>query len=191
MYKLTVLVPLANDAEKNLQAMEYTDIGPNMKWRVDEAVVWQEHVKIRAALWCFGAGTDEAFSRGITLGSLAKHYLYHRHSLDMVLANEGHHNYYGTLEEMKWAVNEIEKNSQPADTRFVFFGPNWQLWRARFIWLLFFRQKWGKATFVVTHDEAQFELWHECKAWARILLVRAGRKSRDQIPYPPITQTWD
>ncbi|MFM2424376.1 MAG: hypothetical protein RLZZ70_767 [Candidatus Parcubacteria bacterium] len=188
MPRLTVLVPLANDAEKDLSAMVCTDIGSNMKQRIDDAVVWHERSrKSKPSVWCFGAGTDEAFRRGPTLSTLAKKYLHTTHFFDNVIVNESRHNFYGTFEEIKWIVKSMEANSLPADTQFVFFAPNWHLWRVRFIWFLFYQWKWGKANFVATNDGATFELWHECKAWVKVLLVWMRLvKSRDQISYPPV-----
>ena len=186
---MQILVPLANDAVKDDDRMVYVGVGPNTGKRLDAALMWaKEHLPMQRPVWALGAGTDVAYHGGQTLGALAEAVLRYCDPRLDALTNRSDRNFYGTYEEVKWVVRAgaATRGFAPELVQFVFFGPSWHLWRMRFIWLLFFAKKWGRAKFVVTADGARFALRHEVKAWARIVLIRLGVvKSRDMTPYPP------
>ncbi len=192
MSTLRVLIPLANDAKKDESRKVYSTVGSVTVLRVTEAWMWQqEHLPTASHVWAFGAGTAEAYRRGQTLAALSEAQLRTLDDRAAVVANHYDKNFYGTLEEIKWCINAVSETCVPGTVEFVFFGPSWHLLRVRFIWLLFFQSTWGSARFVATSDPASFELGHEVRAWGRIALCRLGvLKSRDQVPYPPVRDTY-
>jgi hypothetical protein len=189
--KTWVLMPLANDADKNQVVKKYTGIGPNAKQRIQEAVKWaQEKIPTAAQVWVFGAGTDCDWRRGQTLGVWSESYLRTLLQTNLsVLANHVDKNFYGTHEEMKWGVRAVQKQHPRGTVAFVFFGPWWHLLRVRVIWYLFFKREWGQARFVKTNDGAKPSLIHECKGYLKIFGHRffpRWVKTRDQTPYPAV-----
>lgn len=169
--KAWALMPLANDAVKNETSKQYTDIGPNSKQRIAEAIRWaEEKIPTAEHVWVFGAGTHQDYRRGLTLGQRAE--LYIRTLLPnavKVISNCFEKNFYGTHEEMKWGVKTVQKMYPPGTVAFVFFGPWWHLLRARLIWQLFFKREWGRARFVKTSDGAVLSWRHEFLGYLKIL----------------------
>lgn len=191
MTKTWILIPLANDADKNLSLKKYLGVGPNSRKRIQEALKWaQEKIPTAQQEWVFGAGTHIDWRLGQTLGVWSEAYL--RSLLQTTvtaLTNHSDKNYYGTHEEMKWGVKAVQKRHPPGAVVFVFFGPWWHLLRARFIWLLFFKQEWGKARFVKTSDSAVLSWRHEFLGYIKIIghrIVPGLVKTRDQTPYPAV-----
>ncbi len=195
MTKTWILMPLANDADKNQLLKKYLGVGPNSKKRIQEAVKWaEEKIPTAEHLWVFGAGTHFDWRRGQTLGVWAEAYL--RSLLKTTftaLSNHSEKNYYGTHEEMKWGVKAVQKRHHPGTVIFVFFGPWWHLLRARLIWTLFFKPVWGKARFVITYDGAKPSWAHEIKGYGKVVghkFVPSLIKTRDQTPYPSIVERY-
>ncbi len=189
MTKTWILMPLANDADKNQSLKKYTGLGPNSKQRIEEAVRWaEEKIPIAEKVWIFGAGTHPEWHLGQTLGVWAETYL--RMLLKnplSVISNHFDKNFYGTYEEMKWGVKALLKRHHPGTVVFVFFGPSWHLLRARLIWRLFFKREWGSARFVKTNDGALPSWPHEIAGYLKVVAHKIAPnlvKTRDQTPYP-------
>lgn len=184
-------MPLANDADKFQSLKKYTGVGPNSKQRIEEAVRWtKEKLPTAEHLWVFGAGTHTDYRRGQTLGVWAEAFL--RTLLPnpiTALSNHSDKNFYGTHEEIKWGVKAVQKRHHTGTVVFVFFGPWWHLLRARVIWALFFKRKWGQARFVKTSDGAVPSWPHEFLGYLKIVghrLFPHWIKTRDQTPYPAV-----
>lgn len=145
-------------------------------------------------MWTFGAGTHLNWRHGPALGVLAERYLRKLSPSSVtVFSNQADQNYFGTHEEMKWGVMTVQKQFPSGTVTFVFFGPWWHLLRARVIWQLFFKSKWGQAKFVATTDGAVPNLRHEFLGYLKILghwLFPRWIKTRDQTPYPVVVERY-
>jgi hypothetical protein len=188
--KTKILCVIANDAAPGDERRPgYTGVGANFKVRLDDALDWvAEKLPHASTVWAFGAGTDERHAGGPCLAVMCYHHLKSviTHN-PRRWVNSFDNNYYGTLEEIQWIVNQAENDFLEDTAEFVFFTQRRHMWRVKLIWWLFHQHKWGRATFVVTDQVEELPLVHELggmwKAWR---VYRGKQKPRYETPYPSI-----
>ena len=169
-----VLCVIANDATVDASSTKYTDVGPNFKLRMDEAVVWaHEHLPTQNIIWAFGAGTDDAHASGPTLGSLGEAYL--RQSVpDAVTAtNRSFKKFYGTLEEIYYMVKRVRQSRRGHDRMvFVFFTQKRHMPRVMRIVNKY--HPYIKAKFHITGQVSEIPWKDVIKSFVKLRLIERG-----------------
>lgn len=132
----TFLCVLANDAVE--EGGGYTDIGPNTKRRMNDAIVHSWNVAGSPVTWMFGAGTADNYRDGPTLGYLQEQYLRIHVPLAVCVSNHNDPIFWGTLEEIDWVVDMAQTLLYPDDDLiFMFFTQSGHADRVNLIMSMF------------------------------------------------------
>lgn len=170
-----ILCVIANDAAPGDESRpKYTDVGPNFKRRMDEAIAWaQEHLPTQKIIWAFGAGTDDAHALGPTLASLGEAYLRQCIPDAVTVTNRSFKKYYGTLEEIYYIVTKVHQTGRGKDRKvFVFFTQKRHMPRVKRI--VEKRHPQVKAKFHVTGQVSEIAWKDVLKSFVKLRMIERG-----------------
>ena len=173
--KTYVLCVIANDAAPGdeLRAI-YTDVGPNFKQRINDAIAWaQEHLPAQDIVWAFGAGTDDAHSSGPTLGSLGEAYLCQHLPDAVTVTNHSFKKFYGTLEEIYYMVIRVLQTRR-GNNRLVFVFFTQKRHMPRVMRIVAKQHPRITAQFEITGQTSEISWKDVIKSCVRLRLIERG-----------------
>lgn len=187
--KVTVFIPLANDAVLTADGSAYERMGANSLRRLDAAYyLARELEKVNLPyVWALGAGAAEAQRGGPTLASLMRAEITQQSGIGQtIICNDDQSSkVYSTQPEITWAIKATREQFPDTPVHFVVVTQRRHMWRVRIIkWL------WHPGTsmsYVVSGQTKEIPWTHEFLGYGSLLAQRVGlgvvsRKIRTMFP---------